>query len=413
MKEGHRTGHKSSNATPRSRMVLILLLAGSVIGLNTAGAQVDYGGRLGETQAGIRSFGPQGPVILMETVSPTMRRWYVPQELQAEYAWRNWETTNYARDPYYRYVGEPDGQGYVEDPGGDVFYDLYGNLLTQGWLLYNTSQTSPTENGHRIVEAARMNDWFGGVAVASEGKGQYRYALTVGRDIRTTLTPLVFSKARYNGVQLDFMTNKYKATLLYSQGAIGWREEERPRTAVTNIIGGRLVAQVGDFVELGVHMANAHQSNSQSEQLVDNMISGNLPEPMNQQVTRIEVVLRDDSPENEDSGATFFPAGSDIIITYVDGERDTGKDIRFEPVVQGGVPGQGFLNANGNDEIRLTYDLTDPSFVARAHADRSEIAQIEFRLTLANDYQIWVTSDQQNALLMVERAEGTSRTAPI
>ena len=72
--------------------------------------------------------------------------------------------------------------------------------------------------------------------------------------------------------------------------------------------------------------------------LVDNMISGNIPEPMNQTVTRIEVVLRDDSPEDEDSGATFFPAGSDIIITYVDGQRDTGKDIRFEPVVQGGVP---------------------------------------------------------------------------
>ena len=407
MKEGRLTGQKNSNATSRPRIVSILLLVGSAIGLDTAGAQVDYGARLGETQAGIRSFGPQGPVVLMETVSPTMRRWYVPQELQVDYAWRNWETTNYARDPYYRYVGEPQStKGYVEDPAGDVFYDLYGNLLTQGWLLYNASQTSPTENGHRIVEASRMNQWFSGVAVASEGKGQYRYALTVGRDIRTTLTPLVFSKARYNGVQLDFMTNKYKATLLYSQGAIGWREEERPRTDVTNIIGGRLVAQVGDFVELGVHMANAHQSNSQSEQLVDNMISGNIPEIMNQEVTRIEVVLRDDSPEDEDSGATFFPAGSDIIITYVDGQRDTGKDIRFEPVVQGGVPGQGFLGANGNDEIRLTYDLTDPSFVARAHADRSEIAQIEFRMTLANDYQIWVTSDQQNAPLMVERAEG-------
>ena len=31
-----------------------------------------------------------------------------------------------------------------------------------------------------------------------------------------------------------------------------------------------------------------------------------------------------------------FPAGSDIIITYLDGTVDRGKQIRFEPVIEGG-----------------------------------------------------------------------------
>ena len=35
----------------------------------------------------------------------------------------------------------------------------------------------------------------------------------VGDGIRTTLTPLTFSKPRFDGIQWDFMTDKYAATL--------------------------------------------------------------------------------------------------------------------------------------------------------------------------------------------------------
>jgi hypothetical protein len=380
------------------------LVALSVFCLDTAQGQVDYGGRLGQVQAGMRSFTPQAPVPLMEAVSPAMHKWYLPQESYSEFGRWQWETINYARDPYQRYV----------DPSidGEFFYDLYGNQLTQGWLIYNTSQTSPQELGQIVFEDSRLRDWFSGVAIAAEQQGQYRYAVTVGRDLRTTLTPMVFSKPRFNGVQIDFLTNKYMATLIYSQGAIG--NQARPRTDITTIMGGRLVAQVGDFVELGVHMANAHQSNSLSSKLTDNLISGSLPESKNQQISTIEIVLRDDSPEDGTGGATYFPAGSDVFVTYLDGSQDAGKDIRFEPVVQGGTPGRGFLAANGDEEIRLTYDFTDPGFVARARADRSEIVKVEFRLTLANDYQIWMSSDQQSGrlgdvLLIVDRAKGNVR----
>ena len=39
----------------------------------------------------------------------------------------------------------------------------------------------------------------------------------VGDGIRTTLTPLTFSKPRFDGIQWDFMTDKYAATLLSSR----------------------------------------------------------------------------------------------------------------------------------------------------------------------------------------------------
>ncbi|MDE2810123.1 MAG: hypothetical protein OXN90_17050 [Gemmatimonadota bacterium] len=402
MKKRGRGAHKRSTAIPR--LACILLAASSGICLETAEGQGDYGGRLGQVQAGKRSFVPHGPTTLMEAVDPAVRKWYVPQELYSQSGFWQWETTNYAREPYLGYVNNT-----LE---GDFFYDLYGNLLTQGWLLYNTNQTNPVERGHVVFESRNLSDWFSNIAIASEEKGQYRYALTVGRDLRTTLTPLVFSKPRFNGVQLDLATDKYKGTIIYSQGGIGGQSDVRPRTDVTTIMGGRFVTQVGDFVEVGVHMANAHQSNSLNNRLMDNLLSGSLPESKNEMVSTIEIVLRDDSPEDLTSGAAYFPAGSDIIITYLDGTKDVGKDIRFEPVVQGGIPSKGFLTATGNDEIRLTYDFTDPSFVSRARADRSEIVKVEFRLTLANDYQILMTSDRQTSrrgepvLLIVERAEG-------
>ena len=347
-----------------SRFTLIrILVAGSTLWFGAVESQVDYGGRLGNVQGGIRSFEPGGPMPLMEAVDPAVRKWYVPQEAYSQSSRWQWQTINYARDPYQRYVDT--------DLEGDFFYDQFGNLLTQGWLLYNTSQTSPLEEGHLTFESSRLNEWFSRVAVSSDSKGEYRYALTVGRDLRTTLTPMVFSKPRFNGVQLDFLTDKYKGTLLYSQGAIGGGSNLRPRSDVTTIMGGRFVVQVGDFVELGVHMANAHQSNSLNDQLTDNLISGSLPESMNAQVSVIDIVLRDDSPEDGTGGAAYFPAGSDIVITYLDGSRDVGKDIRFAPIVRGGVQGQGFLTANGDEEIRLTYDFTEPTFVSGSLRRRS------------------------------------------
>ena len=46
----------------------------------------DYGARLGTVQRGGKvSFEPTGPGVLFDALDPTVRRWYVPQELYSEY----------------------------------------------------------------------------------------------------------------------------------------------------------------------------------------------------------------------------------------------------------------------------------------------------------------------------------------
>ena len=51
------------------------------------------------------------------------------------------EYSNYARDHYQRYVSA------IRE--GDYYYDLYGNLVTRGWLVFNNSQTQPGSSALR------------------------------------------------------------------------------------------------------------------------------------------------------------------------------------------------------------------------------------------------------------------------
>ena len=108
-----------------------------------------------------------------------MRRWYVPQELYKEYHWRQWQYTNYARNPYQRYVDIS-----LE---GDYFYDLYGNFLTRGWLIFNNSQSKPQQFGNSLLKSSRFQQWFSDVVIASDAKGQYFYTLTTSAQMRSVI----------------------------------------------------------------------------------------------------------------------------------------------------------------------------------------------------------------------------------
>ena len=107
--------------------------------LSAATAQ-DYGARLGTVQRGGKvTFEPTGPGVLFDALDPVVRKWYVPQELYAEYGWRQWEYGNYARDTYQRFVNTA-----IE---GNYFYDVYGNFLTRGWLIYDWREEAPLTTG--------------------------------------------------------------------------------------------------------------------------------------------------------------------------------------------------------------------------------------------------------------------------
>ena len=108
-----------------------------------AGAQTDYGYRLGRQEKGEVRFNAQGPSVLMGALDPTVMRWYMPQELFDEYGRRQWCYTNYATEPYRRYIDR--------NQEGTYFYDTYGKLISRGWLVYDWRQTQA-----RTVESSQL-----------------------------------------------------------------------------------------------------------------------------------------------------------------------------------------------------------------------------------------------------------------
>ena len=377
----------------RSKQWLTHLLAGGLLlaCLDGVWAQ-DHGTRLGVQRGGRVSYEPQGPGVLFGALDPTVKRWYVPQELYNEYRWQTWEYTNYARDNYQRYVSTA-----LE---GDYLYDLYGNFVTQGWLIYDMRRQQPAEFGSTVFKDSRYGGWFNRVLIASDTKDQYHYAVTIGDRIRTTLTPLTFSKPAFSGIQADLASDKYQATVLMSRISNPNPPTSAGVTGITNttdFVGGQLTGQLGDFVSVGATYLNAHHSNTLLESFIGSRFRGDLTVDQNgTAINRIEIVLEDDSPEDGEGGAALF--SQNIIITSVEDfatlgrETITGKEINFVPLIQGGFQRQGFLAADGDESIRLIYDFSDRSYQG---PDPATIVEVTFELVLANDYKVSMTSNNQ------------------
>ncbi len=376
-------------------MRIIWLLCLSILLANTVLAQ-EFGTRLGQVKRGGKvSYEPSGPGVLFDALDPVVRKWYVPQELYTEFGWQAQEYNNYSRALYQRYVDTS-----LE---GDFFYDVYGNFLLRGWLIYDWRQENPQPFGSSLEKSGRFSSWFSNLVIASDHKGQYHYAVTISSRIRTTLTPMTFSKPQFDGLQWDFASDKYEGTLLLSRisdnGASGVPQQ---RTDNTNLIGGRMLAQVGDFARVGGTFINAHQAHTQIEAFSGDMFSGNLSAAQNaQNLGRIEVLISDDSPEDRDGGGALF--ANDVLIHSIDGNIIRGSEIGFRAIIEGGFQRRGFLSADGNEQIRLIYDFGDRTYTG---PDISEIKRVEVELVIANDYLIAMASDRQGVFLEVAQASG-------
>ena len=394
-----------------------LALAGVLLAATGAQPQEDYGSRLGRQRGGEVSYEPTGPGVLFGALDPSVRRWYVPQELYNLYQWKQWEYTNYAREAYRRYVSITNE--------GEYFYDLYGSFISKGWLIYDWRQDQPQQFGSVIFKDPKFSSWFNNVVISSDHRGQNHMSLTIGNQIRTTLTPMTFSKPTFDGLQADFQTDKYEMTMLLSRVSSPGLARSVPveTTNSTNLFGFHGRGQVGDFVRVGATYINAHNSQTLLESFQGDPLSGSLTVGQNlEHIGQIFIRLSDDSPEDRKGGAALF--SYDIIIeaeeeALVDGELVLqrrvvrGSELGFNPTVEGGFQRLGYLAADGEEAIILTYDFRDPSYNG---PDLSTIRRAQIELALANDYHVEIGSDRQTNLpdrqpvyLTLKRAAGNVR----
>ena len=381
----------NSFAASRRRAVLTFVLClASVL----PGFAEDPGTRLGNRgRGGEVGFEPQGPGVLFDALDPAVKKWYVPQELFNSYRWKQWETSNYARSPYQRYVRT--------DLEGDHFYDIYGGYVTRGWLVFDWTVSEPEAAGSRLLKTSQYRDFFANLVVASDTKGQYHASVTVGDEIRTTLTPLTFSKPSFDGIQFDLASDKYESTIIASRpsGFRSDRTEANERSNVTNLLGDRFQAQLGDFARVGATYINSFNATTRGGAFEGNPLKGSLTDHQNGEVTEIVIQLSDDSPQDLEGGAAYFL--EEIVISTADGRRvsnqRSGEEpiLDYHPTVEGGIDKRGIRVADGFQTVTLRYDFTSDLYRSAAGPAPAQITRVEFRLLLANDYRVDVTSNVQ------------------
>ena len=407
-----------------------------------AGAQTDYGYRLGRQERGEVRFNAQGPSVLMGALDPTVMRWYMPQELFDEYGRRQWRYTNYATEPYRRYIDR--------NQEGTYFYDTYGKLISRGWLVYDWRQTQArTVESSQLTKERRYANWFNRLIISSDASGDYNYSLMIGDEIFATLTPMTFRKVGFNGVVTSFDARHLRFTGLFSRPSLPIVEIDpdiptASQDNFTSLIAGRLEADLGANATLGLTLVNAHNGAGNRESFEGNPLKGVLTTgQLGRRLNKLIVRLSDDSPEDGEGGPVLF--GTEVEITTalqrevpVEGGvrmvfKDTtftGSSIGFVPVIEGGEERGGFLRADGAESIVLQYALAAEEGESEEGTLRlalqrrldlgldeaddaiTRVKNVRFRFVLANDYRIEVASDRQNSrigipeFLVVTRAAG-------
>ncbi|MDE2704705.1 MAG: hypothetical protein OXI35_06515, partial [Gemmatimonadota bacterium] len=407
-----------------------------------AGAQTDYGYRLGRQERGEVRFNAQGPSVLMGALDPTVMRWYMPQELFDEYGRRQWRYTNYATEPYRRYIDR--------NQEGTYFYDTYGKLISRGWLVYDWRQTQArTVESSQLTKERRYANWFNRLIISSDASGDYNYSLMIGDEIFATLTPMTFRKVGFNGVVTSFDARHLRFTGLFSRPSLPIVEIDpdiptASQDNFTSLIAGRIEADLGANATLGLTLVNAHNGAGNRESFEGNPLKGVLTTgQLGRRLNKLIVRLSDDSPADGEGGPVLF--GTEVEITTalrrevpVEGGvrmvfKDTtftGSSVGFAPVIEGGEERGGFLRADGAESIVLQYALAAEEGESEEGTLRlalqrrldlgldeaddaiTRVKNVRFRFVLANDYRIEVASDRQNSrigipeFLVVTRAAG-------
>ena len=327
--------------------LLVLAVAASSVQAATPGRE-----RGATSQVRIEGFDP---------LIPTLRKWYVPQDLYYIYHWGGYKYTNYSKEPYQRYV-----RTSLE---ARASYDIFGNWITRA-LARVTSGVSSSRLafGSTVFKDAKFSQWFQNLIVAADSKGQYYSALTVGDQIRTTLTPADLQPFAFQRRPVGLCVRQVRghSAVVARQSARGARTggNRVQDTDFTNFVGLRGTAQVGDFMGLGLTYVNTNFGSASKRFL------GKLARRLADQQPELGQRHRNHHPHLDDSpgdgsGALFFSA--QMIVD--------GQETSVNPTIEGGRQREGFLEALEEAPILLRYRVPDPLVVQK----------VSFAMVLSND----------------------------
>ena len=202
---------------------------------------------------------------------------------------------------------------------------------------------------------------------------------------------------------------------------------------MTNLGAGRLEADIGDRLTLGFTLVNSHNSKGSRDSFDGNPLKGFLTQEQTARRPNLIVVqLSDDSPEDNEGGAVLIAhdvefrlkiprevISGDGAVTVMKDTLVTGSSVGFRPLIEGGLLRRGLRTADGPGKIVMRYYLGPapelaqedqlrtlapllerPLLLDRFQAEEvvAGIEEVRFRMVLANDYRIEMSSDHQTNL---------------
>ena len=283
----------------------------------------------------------------------------------------------------------------------NIRWDRLGNYMGphyQRSFSIVEARSGKDNSGHSFIDHKSGAGW-GSPAGGSLHLGHYSYkglhwSATVGRDVRTYLTPLTLAQGhmRVARLDLDAGNGKDRATVFYSRGGRdglfsfwGVPMGETFDLAPVLLYGFHWQHQIGDYASVGSSLLNQIMSSPSSPH--SSALKGDLPYEM-LGPTSIRVFVADDSPLEKQFNGKIY--SMDIVV---EGERDgepvrlssSSDDIDFDarlaPLISGGsLKGDGSREAVGKETV--VYEFVMPEDVT-LHSAR-------FTAEVADDYRIGV-----------------------
>ena len=333
---------------------------------------------------------------------------------------------NYAESPY---------RPYRPRLRVDPRYDFFGRFLAHGYHVYRLDERRPGSSV--IAKDDVLSATFNHVILARNSYDKLNVALTVGEEIRHTLTPLTMQQASFNGVRGDAEHPGHRLTLFATRGfdasnfpgyasfstpvrldpndnfgdpratSVHTVEEQNP----VYTWGGHWDMHIGSFGRLGATFVNQQQLNA-AEETNKGFFRGSIPTP--DLIPPETLVLRftDDSPQDRTSGAAVFEVFVEIEATTAGIDTIISSDPAspyysslLEPEVRGGRQIGGHLEAHGDEEIHFVYPI--PIELSAKSARFQVVVANDYRISVAAaDYVIDETGRLANPFRTLDRAAG-------
>ena len=320
--------------------------------------------------------------------------------------------TTFESTRYTRYTEGFAGRRAMFDRLGQfVNYGTFGFQWDEFRDEYTPEKVAAGTPAHQLAASSsvlRENVFFrtlATLAIVREDYGDRHMGMTVGRNLSTTFTPLVFNQMHYGGLRVDYGSPVQDLSFVMSRG--GYIETMRYSGMFGNtqgqlelspvlVMGANWRRHLG-ALKLGASHFRQVQTNLKSSS--DALWRGDVPYPELQSPKVITVRVTDDDPESlggvEVQSAHITLTGMvDSVEQSITSSADLASagvrvDLRLRPQITGRRVGSAYAAEGADEVIDIVFEL--PADMSGLEADIGVVVDGDYRIGVRqiHDFQAY------------------------